>query len=56
VGEFMLKLNFGKGALSLRLDFEMEKYVSWEVVKDPIDRGILLPKEALYHVLRHLKA
>jgi len=45
---WITELNFGKDAPVPILEFELDEYASWEIVKDAMDRGVSVSKQALY--------
>lgn len=45
---WIVELNFGLNVPKPTLEFDTDDYASWEIVKDAIDRGIPISRNALY--------
>lgn len=45
---WMVELNFGTDAPKPSLEFDIDDYASWDIVKDAIDRGVPVSQSALY--------
>ncbi|MBI3584208.1 MAG: DUF935 family protein [Nitrospinae bacterium] len=45
---WITELNFGSDVPKPILEYDLDEYASWEIVKDAIDRGVEVSKSALY--------
>ncbi len=46
--DWIVELNFGPDEIVPQVEFDLSEYASWEVVRDAIDRGLPVSKQALY--------